>query len=262
MLKPFIKSIVKLLGYEIHKISSNEKVFFRDQPRDPFLHQQMFLRGKEVTTIFDIGSNIGNTVATYRSMFPQATIHSFEPFPESFERIYKRFETDRSVKPMQMGIADKSETRKFYVRERNSANSLLPSAKDGQRYGNKEAATITGFIDVPVTTVDEFCLQESISEIQILKMDMEGSELMALQGATEKLSRHLIELIYTEVTFIPHNQDEPLFYHVCEFLSFYEYTLYGIYHTIHARNGQLRRADVIFVSPQIRKVIDSIDPMP
>jgi FkbM family methyltransferase len=262
MIKPTIKSVAKLLGYEIHKIPPLGRGFFRDSPRDPFLHQLMFLKGHHVSTILDVGSNIGNTVATYRSLFPQAMIYSFEPFSETFEIINQRFEQDRLVKPVQMAIADKPGTRKFYVRGRNDSNSLLPSAKYGQRYEHIEGATINKIIDVPVTTIDEFCSDESISEIQILKIDIEGSELMALRGATEKLSGHLIGLIYSEATFIPHNQDEPLFYEVCEFLLSYDYTLYDIYHTIRARNGQLRRADVIFVSPQIRRVIDSIDPMP
>ena len=86
---------------------------------------------------------------------------------------------------------------------------------------------------------------------------------MALRGATEKLNQGLIALIYTEVTFVPYYEGGAMFYEICNFLSGYEYTLFDIYNTAHARNGQLRFADAIFVSPQIRRdVIDSSDPEP
>ena len=262
MLKSSLKSIIESIG--IYKTSSSDAAYFRERPRDPFLHQQYLINShyKKVTTIFDIGSFIGNTVDKYRSLFPEATIYSFEPFPESYKKLGERFEADNLVKRFNAAVADKAGTRQFFVRGRNDANSLLPSVTAGQRYDHTEAATINTVIDVPVTTIDDVCRKESLPEIQVLKMDMEGGELMALRGAMDMLSQHLIGLIYTEVTFVPHNQDEPLFHEIVEFLSSYGYTLFDIYSIIRARNGQVRRADTIFVSPQLREVVDALDPMP
>jgi FkbM family methyltransferase len=163
----------------------------------------MLLCRNKVSTIFDVGAHTGETVAKYKPLFPRSTIYSFEPFPESFEKLRKRFVSDSSVKPIPIAISDKAGIREFYVNQLSEANSLLPRPTSGRRYYPMNAQTITK-IEVPVTTIDGFCKEQSISEIHILKMDIQGGELMALQGATEYLSRGLIALIYTELLFVPH----------------------------------------------------------
>lgn len=91
-------------------------------------------------------------------------------------------------------------------------------------------------------------------------MDIQGGELMALQRATEMLQQGRIDLIYTEVIFVPHYEGAPMFYELCSYLSKWNYTLYNIYNLVIARNRQLRFGDAIFVSPHIRKdVIDSAE---
>lgn len=252
MLKSVVKSLIRHLGYELHKLPS----------KDGFYDQQMLICNNKVLTIFDVGAHLGETVAKYKSLFPKSTIYSFEPFPESFEKLRKRFEKDSSVKPIRMAVSDKAGTREFYVNQLSGTNSLLPRPISGRRYYPKNAETV-GKIEVPVTTIDDFCREESISDIQVLKMDIQGGELMALQGATKKLKHGSIALIYTEVMFVPLYEEGAMYYKICSFLSDYEYTLFDIYNTSNARNGQLKFADAIFVSPQIRTdVIDSFGPEP
>lgn len=250
--KSLAKSLIRHLGYEVHKVHY----------KDAFYDQKMLLRGDKVLTTFDVGANIGQTTAKYKTLFPESTIYSFEPLPESFERLCNKFERDNLVRPVQMAVADKTGIGEFYVRQWSGTSSLLPLPKSGRRYYPKKVETIIDKIEVPVTTIDDFCREESISEIHILKMDIEGGELVALQGATEKLKQHSIALIYIEVIFVPLFEG-PMFYEISNFLSNYGYTLFDIYNDSHARNGQLRSADAIFISPQIRRdVIDSFDPEP
>jgi len=85
-----------------------------------------------------------------------------------------------------------------------------------------------------------------------LKLDIEGSELTALRGASEKLAHHSIELIYTEIMFVPHYEGGPMFYELCSFLSNFNYTLFNVYNLKRAVNRQLRWGNAIFVSPDIR----------
>jgi len=226
-----------------------------------FRNQQKLLLNNKVLTIFDAGAHVGNTVANYKYLFPEATIYSFEPFPESIERLRKRFLGDSLVKPIQMAISNEAGAREFYVNNTfEQTNSLFPRPISARRYYPK-GAELMNRIEVGVTTIDKFCSEESISNIQILKMDIQGGELMALQGASEMLHQGRIDLIYTEVLFVPHYEGAPMFYELCEYLSKWGYTLFGIYNLFLAKNGQLRFADAIFVSPHIRAdVIDSFDP--
>src|SRR5688572_10979739 len=50
---------------------------------DAFEEQRRLLADRSVHTIFDVGANVGVTATRYAHLFPDATIHCFEPFPES-----------------------------------------------------------------------------------------------------------------------------------------------------------------------------------
>lgn len=215
--------------------------------RDAFHDQQMLLSGTQVQTIFDIGANIGQTTAKYSSLFPESTIYSFEPLPESFQKLHRRFKGNNLVKPIQLAVSDKVGKRKFYVNQDSGTDSLLPTVDEVGYWVAPNIIKNIATIEVPVTTIDDFCRQVSINEIQILKMDIQGGELMALEGATEKLSQGFISLIYTEILFVPIYEGEALFYEICNFLSGYGYTLFNMYNFYYAKNGQVKWGDAIFI---------------
>lgn len=224
--------------------------------RNAFSDQQLLLSHIYVETIFDIGANIGQTVVKYTRFFPESRIYSFEPFPDSFQKLRRRFEENSLVEAVQFAISNKVSKRKFYVNQNSVTNSLLPTVDDIEYVDYwcdkpNDVRNITT-IEVPVTTIDEFCKQNSIDELQIVKMDIEGGELMALEGATEKLNQEAISLIFTEVCFIPIFEGHSLFYEIWDFLSDYEYTLFNVYNLTYTKNGQLRSGDAIFISPQVK----------
>jgi FkbM family methyltransferase len=184
-------------------------------------------------------------------LFPEATIYSFEPFPESFQKLRRRFEGNSLVKPIQFAVANKVGKKKFYVNQNSATSSLLPTTDSAEYWVDPNAIKNITTVDVAVTTIDDFCKQESIDEIQILKLDIQGGELMALQGATEKLRQGSILLIYTELLFVPIYEGGALFYEMCDLLSGYGYTLFNMYNFYHARSGHIKWGDAIFVSPRL-----------
>jgi FkbM family methyltransferase len=216
----------------------------------------MLLSGIKVQTIFDIGAHVGQTVAEYSRLFPESTIYCFEPFPESFEELRRRFEGNSLIKPIHFAVSDKAvQARKFYVNQDSATNSLLPTVEDKEYRLPLNIYKNVAIIEVPVTTIDDFCKRESINEIQILKMDIQGGELMALKGATEKLNQEAVLLIYTEVEFVPLYKGQVLFYDICDFLSGYGYTLFDIYDVSYTRSGQLRWCNAIFLSTHVHSHI-------
>ena len=235
-----LKRNLVYLGYEIRRITTGA-----------FHDQRMLLSGTRVRTIFDIGANTGKVTARYSKLFPEATIYSFEPFPESFQKLRRRFEGNSLVKPIQFAVSNKVGKKKFYVNQDSTTNSLLPTGDDAGCWVDPNDMKSVTTIDVPVTTIDNFCKQESIDEIQILKMDIQGGELMALVGASEKLGQGSILLIYTEILFVPIYEGEAFFYEICGLLSGYGYKLFNMYNFYHARNGHIKWGDAIFVSPRL-----------
>ena len=239
-----VKSLMRKLGYGS---------YLRTLSKNAFSDQQMLLSGVRVQTIFDIGAHVGQTAVKYSRLFPESRIYCFEPFPESFEELRRRFEGNSLVKPVQFAVSNKAaRAHKFYVNQSSNTNSLLPTVDDVEYWIPSNIIKNVATIEVPVTTIDDFCKQESINEIQILKMDIQGGELMALEGATEKLNQGAISLIYTEVEFVPLYKDQALFYEICDFLSGYGYTLFDIYDVRYTRNGQLIWCNAIFLSAHAR----------
>lgn len=76
-----------------------------------------------------------------------------------------------------------------------------------------------GTIRVQVTTIDEFVDRQEIERIDVLKLDIQGAELMALRGATNTLRNMHVQVIYTESLFVPHYEGNALFHELWSFLA-------------------------------------------
>ena len=221
---------------------------------DPFNAQHIFFDRDSRLTIFDVGACSGDVTKNYRGLFPDARIYCFEPFPDSFEKLEK-LTSDENIKAYRLAVCDRIARTKLYVNEDVTCNSFFPRPQSGTRYYPKKARHIEQ-IEVDTITIDGFCDREQIEYIDILKIDVEGAEIKVLSGARDKLSKHAVFLIYTEVTFTAHYEGGCLFYEVAGFLEQYGYTFFNFYDLKRAKNGQLRWGNAIFLSPKARAKID------
>jgi len=222
---------------------------------DPFLVQKFLFTGEKHLIIFDVGAYVGYITDTYADTFPQATIYSFEPSPDSFKELSLQAER-ASIKPYQIALSDQNGKDKLRINTDRSCNSMFPRPTNGAKYYSESSRNI-GQIEVETQTLDTFCEQENIADIDILKLDVEGSELKILNGAQVKLRGKQIRLIFAEVTFVTHYQGGCFSHEVTDFLSRYDYTLFNLYNLKRARNGQLRWANAIFLNPQMQAQIES-----
>jgi FkbM family methyltransferase len=249
-MRAIIKSLVRRFGYQIQRVS---KTVGGPRLDNPFAVQKGLLTrlGIDSPTIFDIGAHRGDTVASYRSMFPNSTIYCFEPFSESFAILKARFQCDHKIIPLALAVSDKTGRREFFVNHLDATNSLLKRPSAGRRYYPK-AAVLKEVIQVPTISLDDFMGQRSIENCELLKIDIQGGELLALEGGQKLLRERRPFLIYLEVMFIPHYEGQPLFHELCTFLNGFGYTLFNVYNLHISDNGQLRYGDALFVSERMR----------
>jgi len=243
-LKAFIYAAVRRYGYELRRVGSFHS--------DSFYDQAALLRGREVKVVVDGGALDGGSALHYASLFPQASVYSFEPFPESFANVQRAVAQHSRIKAVNLALAERVGPRTFHANRDGATNSLLPNAPDITKYLPTEWVAPTGSVTVQCTTLDTFAAEQKIEKIDLLKLDVQGGELLVMAGADDLLRRHAIELIYTEVNYAETYAGAARYYDLFSHLEARGYRLYGLYNMSYfRRNSVVGGGDAIFISPEL-----------
>lgn len=227
---------------ELHGASYIRKLEKAAAEKDPFRVQVE--QGKDTRVIFDVGANRGTTTTRYRQLFPDATVHAFEPLPAFHGAFRQSHENDKRVVLVNQALSDVVTLSDFHVNRGPDTSSLLPSGKIGAR--SDRACQTVETITVATNTVDLYCAANGISRIDILKMDAQGAELQVLRGAQALLAAKRIGLIYTEAFFQEQYKAQPLFEDLAAFLRDFDYHVEDIYEPYYNQKFLLW-CDVIFL---------------
>ena len=243
LLKPLINGLLQPTGHEVRAIHDRFE-------SNPYWVQQQLIKS-ERPVIFDVGAHEGEITAKYRNLFPQATIHAFEPFPEAVKGMEARFRGDPTVTCNAVAVGDAEGTIELNVNASSATNSILKSSPEGPtHWGNHLMETQRATTSVPMVTLDAYCLRHGIESIDLLKLDIQGAELRALQGARSLLEGRRIGLVYMELMLASTYIGQPL---MADYLQFFEgvgYTLFNLFEPVR-KNLRLLQMDVIWV-PQDR----------
>lgn len=139
---------------------------------------------------FDIGANLGWYSLVLGKQCPGARIFAFEPIPSTVARLERNVRLNRleNIESITMGMFNKEDELNFiFVEDVSGATSLKMA---GQTRGHAPAQEVL----CRTTTLDSFCASRSL-EPTLLKIDVEGAELMVVQGGEKILSATPIILI-------------------------------------------------------------------
>ena len=172
-----IKIIITRLfpGYKIQKINTKKFGSIYWRPKFDFGVMTHFFtpqidfdtKNDKPNIIFDIGANIGIETFRFRKLFPFSKIISIEANKENFNILKKNLDQDKNVVTLNLGIWNEKTKLKLKKSNKNSSQSFSYEKLDSNEKGEEfiDADTIQGVID-----------KFSISEIDILKIDVEGAE--------------------------------------------------------------------------------------
>lgn len=211
--------------------------------KDAYADQKILCPDAEV--IFDVGANAGYTSLKYRKLFPDATIHAFEPFPGSFDKLKQRFAEDPQVRCVPKAMTSSSGVAALHVNSMDVTNALSPILDDAIGY-LPENFLRAGIVSVETTTLDDYAKAEGIERVSVLKMDTQGSELDILKGGSELLAAARIGLIYTELIFVPVYEKQAAFHEIAGYLAGFGYDLFDFFGFTYDPSGQLKWGDAIF----------------
>lgn len=146
-------------------------------------------------TVFDVGANQGQFLAATLQALTGTNhrIHCFEPGKGTFARLTARHGAEPAVALHNMAVGRSvGSATLWYDEEGSGIASLTKRDLDhlGISFGRSET--------VVVTTIDEHCREHGIDRIDLLKLDIEGHELDALEGAREMFDRRAIGLVLFE----------------------------------------------------------------
>jgi FkbM family methyltransferase len=150
-----------LLGTEIHFDDAGE---FRYLFSELFMKESYSCCHESPRTIVDCGSNIGMSILFFKSLWPNATITAIEASPTTFALLKRNVRDFHGVKVVNKAISDRHGIISLF----SGRHSLIDSTnalRGGTRETAVDAAPLSDFITGP---------------IDLLKMDIEGSEIAAL----------------------------------------------------------------------------------
>ena len=239
-LKNTLRKLLLSIGYDIRKTSHIGL--------DSNFDIQRIFGMRPLRLIFDVGAHFGETATEYAKRFPEATIYSFEPSPDTFSILEKNMTSLPRVKTVNSALGDSCSEQTFFVNRLSATNSLLAARPDVADEVTRSLMENTRCTKVSVTTLDAFCRENQISAIDLLKIDVQGFESKVLAGARELLAEQRIALVYAEAILESHYDGQTTFPELYSMLSESGFELVDLYSHTRTPHHTTRWCDVLFVN--------------
>ncbi|GCL40521.1 FkbM family methyltransferase [Dolichospermum planctonicum] len=148
------------------------------------------------------------------SKITSGTIYSFEVLPKN----YARLEENLKINHLQ-------QVKTYPLAVSNFTGSTALNLAEGDSMPFITAEPTDNTVVVATDTIDNLLQHESLNNLTLAKIDIEGAELLALQGATSLLQKQLACVWIMEINDCVNNfgyqQDD-----LINFLQDYDYGLY------------------------------------
>jgi FkbM family methyltransferase len=191
---------------KLYKYISNYEYYFEYFARrlsgkanmDPFNNgeylvlEKIIKQANEEVFFVDGGANIGNHSKTFISLCKKynkkPNVYAFEPFPDTFKKLEKNLLAEKAEIFMK-ALGEDRLTKTFYFNKNNPISGTNSTFK--HYYLNDE-------IKIQQDTIDNYIEILGIEKVDLLKLDVEGSELLALKGAEHSLDKNIFKYIQLE----------------------------------------------------------------
>ncbi len=139
----------------------------------------------------DIGANVGwHTLPAARQVGDAGTVYSFEPLSPNVERLRRNLALNRLTNVVMETAA---------LSDRDGEAEM---ASDHPRSGNATMAhrdSSAQRFRVPTMRFDQYARQHRLERVDLIKIDIEGAEMMALRGMTDLLQKRPAPPILCEI---------------------------------------------------------------
>lgn len=167
------------------EVERAERIFYLEYLRDGM-------------TVFDVGANVGELTLLFSRFIGEGQVHAFEAGTRAFEHLNTicRAATRRNVTLNHLALADREGIARLHVYPDEYLSWSSQAKRPLEDYGINVKPT--GLEETRATTVDLYCERNQITEIDLLKVDVEGAEFQVLLGAQRMLRAKRVRCVSFE----------------------------------------------------------------
>ncbi len=171
--------------------------------------------GADVT--MDVGANIGYYSVQF-SRLTDGKVYSFEPMSYQYSVLKKNLELNgiENVIPVKRIVSNTSGKKRIYYSgpDNTGASSLVK--KSGE------------YEDVQAITIDDYCDEQKIAQVDLMKIDVEGHEMDVLMGMSGCLRQQRVRHLFVEISGENLEKAGSSVQELCTFMQAFGYHPYSI----------------------------------
>ena len=146
--------------------------------------------------VVDIGSNVGSFIKLILNTNKKTNVYSIEPNNELIKFQKNKFRNRENIKFYNFAIDTKNGIRTLYVRNPASHSSFF------KKHQEEKFNKIVETLEVQTCTLEKFFVDQNITKITLLKIDIEGQDYEVFRSAKDLFLNNKIDYIKIEA-----NQD-------------------------------------------------------
>jgi len=250
LLKGAVKWVLRNFGLVIFKRSTGIYIGEDETP-------ELVLRlcATVAPMVVDGGAHRGAFVEAIHKNCSNAQFLCFEPDPVLASELRRRFSHDTAVQVVEAALGASCGRAVFNINRSRATNSLAVDT-GGTTGLLSELMTTVERIEVDVTTLDEALRKFSVPICDVLKLDLQGNDLPALEGA--EIALRSAKVVVVEVWFAPVYTRTPTYAGIYSFLCARGFEMYSLSGLHYSTSDRLLWGDAIFLrkdSPYLSKLV-------
>lgn len=212
--------------------------------RDPYVNRvARLLDHRGITTVLDVGANVGQFARMIRGAGFTGDIMSFEPLSDAYRRLGRRSRRDDRWQAFNLAVGAERGHSTIHVSDNSYSSSLL--AMTDRHLKAAPGSEIVGHQEVDVTTVAQIVDDHEIDPSRtFLKVDTQGFERAVIAGAGPLIDD--LAAVQLELSFVELYEGQELFDEGVETMRKHGLELWIIEPGISDANGRMLQCDGLF----------------